>query len=68
MTSIGVKPTVSKDNIPLAETHIIGFNGDLYGKTVKVSLKDYVRPEKKFSSVEELKEAMLNNIKNCSLW
>lgn len=55
VTNIGVKPTVGRENAPLAETYIIGFGGDLYGKTVQVSLERFIRPEKKFSSIDELR-------------
>lgn len=65
MTNIGVKPTVSKDNIPIAETHIIGFCGNLYDNIIKVSLKDYIRPEKKFNTIEELKNAIKHDIEMC---
>lgn len=54
ITNIGVKPTVEKNSALLAETYIIGFEGDLYGQTVKVSLYDFVRPEMKFGSIDEL--------------
>ena len=55
VTNIGIKPTVGSD-APLAETYIIGFEGgDLYGEVVKISLISFVRPERKFDSVEELK-------------
>lgn len=56
VTNIGVKPTVTDECIPLAETHIIGYSGDLYGRTVEISLSDYLRGEKKFGSLDELKE------------
>ncbi len=56
VTNIGVKPTVEKDIKPLAETHILDFNGDLYGKKVEVRFYDYVRSEKKFGSLDELKK------------
>lgn len=55
VTNIGVKPTVGNASVPLAETYIIGFNGDLYGKTVRVGLERFIRPEQKFSSEEELR-------------
>ena len=55
MTNIGVKPTVTDSDKVLIETYIDKFNGDLYGKTIKISLLDFIRPEKKFDSVEELK-------------
>jgi riboflavin kinase/FMN adenylyltransferase len=65
MTNVGVKPTVTDANTPLAETYIIGYHGDLYGKTLKVKLLDYIRPEKKFSSIEELKTAIQTDIQHC---
>lgn len=55
ITNIGIKPTVGGQAFPLAETHILGFNGDLYGKKVKIKLLDFVRAERQFSSIEELK-------------
>lgn len=58
VTNIGNKPTVSGEHQLGVETHIIGYDGDLYGKTVKISLYEFVRSEQKFSSVEELKAQM----------
>ncbi len=56
VTNIGVKPTVGSDNAPAAETYVIGYEGDLYGKQVPLSLIRFVRPEQQFGSVEELKQ------------
>lgn len=58
MTNIGVRPTVESTNIPNAETYIIGFDGDLYGKQLRVELIDFIRPEVKFASVDELKNQL----------
>lgn len=66
MTNIGVKPTISKDNTPIAETHIIGFSGNLYDKTIKVSLNEYIREEKRFNSIDELKKAIYKDVELCS--
>lgn len=55
VTNIGIKPTVDYGGMPLAETHIMNFSGDLYGSKQKVMLLKFIRPEQKFSSVEELK-------------
>lgn len=55
ITNIGVKPTVTDRGETVMETHIIGFDGDLYGKTVKVSLRGYLRGEVKFESLSALK-------------
>lgn len=55
ITNIGVKPTVTDRGEVVTETHIIGFRGDLYGKTVKISLRGYLRDEIKFGSLSALK-------------
>ena len=54
VTNVGIRPTVGAD-APLAETHIIGFSGDLYGISPRVYPRAYLRPEHKFASLEELK-------------
>ena len=55
ITDIGMKPTVKYGGAPLAETYIHGFSGDLYGSPLRVSLLRFIRPEMKFSSLDELK-------------
>lgn len=55
VTNIGIRPTVAEGAAPRAETHIIGFGEDVYGKTVKTELVKFLREEVKFSSLEELK-------------
>ncbi len=65
LTNIGMKPTVQYDGLPLAETYIIGFAGDLYGKVVPVSLLRFLRPEQKFASVEELTAQMQRDLASC---
>ena len=58
VTNIGVKPTVDYKDKPLAETHIMDYSGDLYGRVLRVSLLDFIRPERRFNSVSELKEQL----------
>lgn len=53
-TNIGQRPTWRVD-IPLSETHIFDFDGDLYGRFVRIELVRYLREEKKFSSVDEVR-------------
>ena len=60
VTNVGVKPTVGSDKV-LAETWMPDFTGDLYGKRVRVFLLEFLRPEKKFDSMEELKAAIGEN-------
>lgn len=58
--NIGVKPTVGSDRV-LAETWMPDFSGDLYGKRVRLFLLDFIRPERKFSSLDELKKEIRQN-------
>ncbi|MBR3753926.1 MAG: riboflavin biosynthesis protein RibF [Clostridia bacterium] len=57
VTNIGRRPSFENDE-QRSETHIIGYNGDLYGQLVEVRLLSYKRGEKKFSSLDELKEQL----------
>ena len=60
ISNIGTRPTVSGDSINL-ETHIIDLNNkdfdiNLYGKRIRVELLEFLRSEKKFNSLSELKK------------
>lgn len=52
--NIGTRPTVNGLNQSV-EVHILDWSGDLYGKTLIVQLEEFLRPEQKFASLEELK-------------
>ncbi len=56
VTNIGVRPTVEQGMAPRAETYLIDFSGDLYGRQVPVSFLSFLRPEQKFASVELLRD------------
>lgn len=62
ITNLGVKPTVGAENQMGAETFLFDFSGDLYGKTIRTSLFSYLRPERKFESLEALKEQMKQDV------
>ncbi len=62
VTNVGVKPTIEGVRRPLAETHIIGYSGDLYGKNADVCFKRFIRPEMKFASLDELKAQIKKDI------
>ncbi len=63
ITNIGIRPTFKTESVT-AETHILGYNGDLYGKRIKLRLLRFIRPEKRFSSLDELKTAIVNDIQS----
>ena len=62
VTNIGVKPTVAGERNPLAETYIIGYHNNLYGRQIPVSLFAYLRPEKKFDNFTILSETVNRDI------
>ncbi|MBP8592971.1 MAG: riboflavin biosynthesis protein RibF [Ruminococcus sp.] len=66
VTDIGVKPTVGGSDRPLAETHIIGYSGDLYGKIVDVAFRRFIRPEMRFGSLEELRRQIAMDAVNAT--
>ncbi|MDO6436765.1 bifunctional riboflavin kinase/FAD synthetase [Cyclobacterium sp. 1_MG-2023] len=53
MLNIGMRPTVSGERKNI-EVNILDFNQDIYGKTINLELLEFLRPEKKFESLEAL--------------
>lgn len=53
LTNLGTCPTVGARKKHL-ETYILGCEGDLYGEDVKIYFLDFIRPEKKFDTTEQL--------------
>lgn len=62
ITNIGIRPTIKGSDGILLETHILNFSGDLYGQEVTVALIDFIRPERKFECLEELKKQIAADI------
>ena len=60
MTNVGVRPSVDGSK-RLLETHLFGFKGLLYGLKLRVELLEKIRDERKFSSVDELREQILKD-------
>jgi riboflavin kinase/FMN adenylyltransferase len=52
--NIGCRPTVAGQTVTI-EVHLLDWSGDLYGKTLKINLEEFLRPEQKFPSLESLK-------------
>ncbi|MBE6599852.1 MAG: riboflavin biosynthesis protein RibF [Ruminococcaceae bacterium] len=61
VTNVGTNPTVGGGAVK-AETHIIGFDGDIYGEAVKIEFLSFIRPEKKFSDKSDLSKAIRSDI------
>lgn len=53
--NIGTRPTVGTGNARTIETHILGFNDNIYGLDIRIRFIDRLREERRFSSMEELR-------------
>ncbi|MEO9146255.1 MAG: bifunctional riboflavin kinase/FAD synthetase [Ginsengibacter sp.] len=53
MMNIGIRPTIGDGKI-MIEVNIFDFNEDIYGRTLRVHIKQYMRPEIKYNNLEEL--------------
>lgn len=64
VTNIGVRPTVNHTETVTAETHILGYTGNLYGTRVRIEFYTRLRPELRFENVDLLKAQILEDIRN----
>ena len=66
--NLGRRPTVELEGARrLLEIHIFDFEGDLYGEVIDAEFVDYLRKEKKFDSVDELKAQIMKDVDECRL-
>lgn len=66
-TNVGYRPTVYGDSetTPTIETHLLDFEGDLYGKSVQLEFCVRLRKEKKYDSVDGLRRQIQLDIGRC---
>lgn len=55
VTNVGSRPTFKPHDPPLAESHVIDFSGDLYGRSVELTFTRRLRPERRFESTDALR-------------
>jgi riboflavin kinase/FMN adenylyltransferase len=61
ITNIGTRPTVNGSTVTV-ESYLPDYSGDLYGKTLTVYFYDFIRPEQKFSDLEQLRSQIEKDI------
>jgi riboflavin kinase/FMN adenylyltransferase len=59
--SVGILPTFG-DQVLQIEAHLLGFDGDLYGQTLRVELHEWIRGQLKFPSLEALKRQLARDL------
>jgi riboflavin kinase/FMN adenylyltransferase len=60
--NVGVRPTFQTGRGLLVEAHLIGFDGDIYGETLRIAFVERLRGEKRFESVDELVAQMNRDV------
>jgi len=60
--NIGLNPTVDTEDSVKIEAHILDFGDDIYQKDIKLFLKNFIRNEKKFNNIDELKNQIMKDI------
>ena len=62
MTNVGTHPSISELSKPIIETHVLDFSEFIYGKIVKVEVLKFIRDQKKFASLNDLKEQLKKDL------
>ena len=62
VTNVGTRPTVTDGDAVSVETFLLDFDGDLYGKQIRLEFCRFLRPEVRFDSLEALRDQIRANI------
>ncbi len=65
--NVGSRPTVCAGSVSV-EVHVLDFNGESYGKSVRVGFLSYIREEKRFASLQQLREAIASDERYARRW
>ncbi|MCK9628846.1 MAG: bifunctional riboflavin kinase/FAD synthetase [Bacteroidales bacterium] len=65
ITNIGTRPTIGNGNERTIETHLLDFNEDIYGLSIKIEFVTRLRSERRFESIEQLKEQIGRDKESC---
>jgi riboflavin kinase / FMN adenylyltransferase len=60
--NVGVRPTFATGRGLIVEAHLIGFDGDIYGETIRIAFLERLRGEKRFESVDDLVAQMNRDV------
>lgn len=61
VTNVGTRPTVDDGDYLNIEGFILDFSGDLYGQKIQMEFYKFLRPERKFPSLEALRDEIMRN-------
>jgi riboflavin kinase/FMN adenylyltransferase len=64
VASLGLRPTVARDARPRLEVHLLDFDGDLYGRHLRVDFLQRFRDEEKYADVETLRRQIALDVEH----
>lgn len=64
VSNLGLRPTFIDEDSPLLEVHILDFDADIYGQSIKIHWQRFIRPEKRFSDSDELVQQIKKDIED----
>ncbi len=67
MTNVGIRPTFDQDETQV-ESHLIGFNGNLYGKEIRIRFLKKIRAEVKFQALQELRQQLEKDLETAKVY
>lgn len=67
MLNQGVHPTAPEGK-PTIEAHLLGFDGELYGEPVRVEYLRFLRPERRFESLDALRAQLARDRESVREW
>ena len=67
VTNIGTRPTVGGTGITV-ESWLPDFSGDLYGKRLEVEFHEFIRPERRFADLDEMRREIRKNAEQTRLF
>lgn len=67
ITNVGECPTVRNNREITVETHVFDFDREIYDSYVKIEFEKYIREERKFLNLEDLKRQILLDISQANL-
>ena len=64
VANLGMRPTVDNSHARVLEVHLLDFNEDLYGRDLEVEFLRFLREEKKFASIDDLKSQIARDVQS----
>ena len=68
VTNIGKRPTVDEESNITVETHIIDFNDEIYGEQAVLEVHKFLRPIRRFDSLEAVQKQVQNDIETAKIY